>query len=304
MTNKKLVKLILLIMAIVFIIISCKKKPALNNIETGEVSISVLYADESFMKKYKTYNSFIKNDEYAHKIVFVPNVPVKDFSWLSIGISYDGSDAIVWEIEDELYTLEELTPKKPLVVSWVEVGMMSAFGFSYRDKDGQRKYFMGQVGNYGGDPEEYDGPDFIIWEFYPWEIVTGKYEYTGDDAVVLLYLEDTSYALHVNDTLYEGTAVYEFEDIGAEKKSWSVTLENIKWAHNWMGNFASITDYDALDDLDWDKLTDEDTYGVYLWLEDGEDGKELVFQNHGNPMAPYVIFEEFGDKFVRLQKAW
>jgi len=294
---------------ILFTVVSCKKKPASENIEideiieTDDVSITVSYADDDFFNKYKSYESFIKNDEYARKITFIPNVPVKEFSWLSVGVGYDGSDAIVWEIEDELYKLEVLTPQKPLVVSWVEVGMFSAFGFSYRDKDRQKKYFMGQAGNYGGDPEEYDGPDFVIWEFSPWKIVTGKYEYTGDDAVVLLYLEDTSYALHVNDTLFEGTAVYEFGDTGAEKKSWFVLFENIKWAHNWMKNFESITDYSALDDLDWDKLADEETYGVYLWLEEDEDGKALVFQNHGNSMAPYVIFEELGDKFIRLQKA-
>jgi len=138
------------------------------NIDTGDISISVFGVDEEDLKKYKSYESFIKNDEYAQRIAFVPNVPVKDFSWLSMGVMDDpDADEVVYEIKEVLYTLKELTPQKPLVVSWVEVGMMSAFGYSYRDRDGKIKYFMGQAANYGGDPEEYDGPAFLIYPFTP-----------------------------------------------------------------------------------------------------------------------------------------
>ena len=137
-----------------------------TNIETDEVLISVSYADESFFKKYETYESFIENEDYAHKIAFIPNVPVKDFSWLSVGIEYD-DDELVYVVEEELYRLEELHPQKPLVVSWVEVGMMSVFGYAYRDKNGEKKYFVGHVGNYGGDEEEYNDPNFIISQFFP-----------------------------------------------------------------------------------------------------------------------------------------
>ncbi|MDR2591505.1 MAG: fibrobacter succinogenes major paralogous domain-containing protein, partial [Chitinispirillales bacterium] len=122
------------------------------NIETDDISISVFGVDEEdFKKKYKSYESFIKHDEYAQRIAFVPNVRVKDFSWLDIGVM-DTPDEVVYEIKGVLHTVKELTPQKPLVVSWVEVGMMSAFGYSYRDRDGKIKYFMGQAANYGGDP--------------------------------------------------------------------------------------------------------------------------------------------------------
>ena len=167
MNNNKLKKIITLFAVIVLSIISCNKKLADKSIETDEVLISVSYVDDSFFKKYKTYEQYDINNEYAHKIAFIPNVPVKDFSWLSVGFKYDDDDEFVFVIEEELYRLEELHPKKPLVVSWVEVGIMSVFGFSYRDKDGQKKYFIGQAGNYGGAPEEYDGPAFLISEFFP-----------------------------------------------------------------------------------------------------------------------------------------
>lgn len=196
MDNDKLTKIILLIIVIAFIIISCSKKPALKSIEAdeilienGEVLIDISYADEDFFKKYTDYDSFIENEEYAHKIAFIPNVPVKDFSWLSISIDYDDNDEIVWDIGEELYSLKELHPQKPLVVSWVEVGIMSVFGFSYRDKDGQKKYFMGGVGNYGGDPEEYDGPAFWNTQFFPKTILAGQYYTIHKNVPDLLFRE-------------------------------------------------------------------------------------------------------------------
>jgi len=264
---------------------------------TGEVWVSFSYIDDASLKKYASYDSFIENEEHL-KIAFTSNVPVKDFSWLAIAFSDEGYDE-GFKIEEELYSLKELNPQKPFVVTWQEIGIFPHRGFSYRGENGQKRYYALMSGNYGADPEEYDGPDLVVSQFFPMRIVTGKYEYTPDDANLLLYLDtEASYALYVNDDFHEGTAVIEFEN-----GRWFVTLDNIKWAHNWMKNFASITDYGALGDLDWDEMTDEETYGVILWMEEGEDGKELVFQNHGNPMAPYVIFDELGDKFIRLEKA-
>jgi hypothetical protein len=59
---------------------------------------------------------------------------------------------------------------------------------------------------------------------------------------------------------------------------WFVNLYGIKWA--W-----------------WDKKSFSRPSGVELWLEENE----LVFQNRGNPMAPYAIFDEIGDKFVSMK---
>ncbi|MCL2182827.1 MAG: hypothetical protein FWB85_05085 [Chitinispirillia bacterium] len=134
--------------------------------KTNEVWISVLLASQSFLEKYETYNSFIKDELYAQKIAFIPDAPVKDFRWLSVAIEYDSDNKEIYELY-EVYRLDELHPQKPLVVSWVEVGIMSRFGFSYCDNGGQIKYFIGRVGNYGIDPDEYDGPDYVIYQLFP-----------------------------------------------------------------------------------------------------------------------------------------
>jgi hypothetical protein len=287
MNNNKLMKIMLLVM-----IISCNVKPALKGIESDEVLIDVSYVDESFMKKYKTYDSFTYDDDWG-RIAFISNVPVKDFSWLSLTLEFDDLDELVYGIGEELYSLEELHPQKPLVVSWTEVGIMSVFGFSYRDENGQKKYFVGRVGNYGEDPEEYDGPAFVVWQFFPTKIVTGQYQYTDDETTLILDLIETSYTLKINDVVYTGTAVIDFKN-GNDSVEWYVILEGIKWAHNWTENFSH-----GVPNLEPDKWADEETYGIDLWLEEDN---ELVFQNRGNPMSPYVIFDEVTEKFVRLIK--
>jgi hypothetical protein len=271
-----------LITAIVLIMISCSVKPTLKSTETDEVLIDISYADESFLRKYNTYDSFIENEDHE-RIAFTSNIPVKDFSWLSLSINFDNDELIYLGIGEELYSIKELHPQKPFVVTWQEVGIFPNRGFSYRDKNGQKQYYALFSMNYGGDPEEYDGPDFAAGQIFPMKIVIGQYQYTDDETTLMLDLRETSYTLKINDVIYTGTAVIDFGGIGAEKDSWYVTLEGIKWAA-------------------WDKKSFSKPSGVELWFEEGEEGNVLVFQNHGNPMAMYTIFPEIGDKFVTLTK--
>jgi hypothetical protein len=186
MNSNKLMKIMLLITVIVFI--SCGKNHALKNNNTDEITINVSYVDESFFKKYKTYDSFIQNED-SGRIAFTVNVPVNDFSWLSLTMEFDDIDGIIYDVDKELYTLEGLNPQRPFVVSWQEVGIMSCFGFSYRDKDGVKKYFVGRVGNYGMDPEEYDGPDFIIEQFIPMTILSEQLYIIHEDIPKLFFRE-------------------------------------------------------------------------------------------------------------------
>jgi hypothetical protein len=179
---------LLLFFVTVIVFIGCKKKQALNNINTDEVIINVSYVDESFFEKHDDYESFIQNED-SGRIVFTSNVPVNDFSWLSLTFEFDDIDGIIYDVEEELYFLVELNPKKPFVVSWQEVGIMSCFGFSYRDKDGEKKYFVGRVGNYGMDPEEYDGPAFVIQQFTPMTILSGQLYIIREDIPELLFRE-------------------------------------------------------------------------------------------------------------------
>jgi hypothetical protein len=186
MNNSKLMKIMLLITVILFT--GCKKNNALINNNSDEVIINVSYVDESFLNKYAAYDSFIQNED-SGRIAFTANVPVNDFSWLSLTMQFDDIDGPIYDIEEELYSLEELTPEKPFVVSWQEVGIMSCFGFSYSDKDGEKKYFVGYVANYGMDPEEYDGPAFVIQQFTPITFLSEQLYIIREDIPELLFRE-------------------------------------------------------------------------------------------------------------------
>jgi hypothetical protein len=138
------------------------------------------YADGEFFNKYNEYNEYVpyEKDSYPYKFAFISNTPVKDFSWLSLGIKYNDDGKVVYAkdgstvyefLKEVTIPHDELVPEKPLVVSWADAGTMPVFGFSYRDKDGQKKYFAGLAGNYGKDPKEYKGPAFIVSQFTPQE---------------------------------------------------------------------------------------------------------------------------------------
>jgi len=185
MNSNKLMKIMLLITVIVFI--GCKKNNVISN-NSDEIIINVSYADDSFFEKYDAYDSFIQNED-SGRIVFTSNVPVNDFSWLSLNMEFDDIDGFIYDIEEELYSLDELNPKRPFVVSWQEVGIMSCFGFSYRDKDGVKKYFVGRVGNYGMDSEEYDGPVFVIQQFIPMSILSEQLYNIHQNVPDLLFRE-------------------------------------------------------------------------------------------------------------------
>jgi len=271
---------------------TCGSKTNTAN-DTKKAWVSFDFVNDDDLKKYKTYESYIENKDYP-KIAFTTTTPVKDFSWLAIQIaSNDDWETTYYEIVEELYSTELLLPDKPFVTTWMTVGIMSASCYSYRDETGKKVYFAMQEGNYGDDPDEYEGPAFIVFEIFPQRAVTGKYEYMqdfDDDNTMTLYLAENSYTLEVNDKVYTGTATIEFEKFSDGEQRWSVFLDGIKWDHDWSDSFLNGIPPD-------DQWVDKDTYGLYMWL----DADELTFQNSGNPMSPYSVFDEIPGKFVRLK---
>jgi uncharacterized protein (TIGR02145 family) len=180
-----------------------------------------------------------------------------------------------------LFSTKELRPEKPFVASWIEVGIMSVFGFSYRDENERKLYFAGRAANYGGDPEDYDGPALVCSQIFPEKYVAGRYQYFGyfdDKNTLTLDLTDTSYTLKLNDLTRKGKAIIEFDN----SNQWVVKLEGIKW--------------DEYDKKAFFDAPDFDFGSVYLSLN--EDG--LTFQNRGDPGRFYAIFDGIGEKYVTL----
>ncbi len=104
--------------------------------KNAEVLIS--QADETLMNDTDSYVHFIDesaiNSEW--NILFETDVTVTNFKFLAI----DNSEDIV--IENELFTLDELTVETPLVISTYVNDTTVDRGISYTDSDGETKYFL------------------------------------------------------------------------------------------------------------------------------------------------------------------
>jgi len=266
-----------------------------NSPASDKIWVSYELIGPSELKKYKSYDYYGENDTWQ-MIAFSTKTPVKDFSWLGVQVT---GDDYIWEktrfeLVEVLFTTELLLPEKPFIVSWQPLGIMSVSGISYRDETGKMIYYAIQEGNYGEDPETYDGPALLVYEMFPQRAVTGRYIYMQNlegDGSMTLDLSESSYTLKVNDKVYSGVANIEFGKNYGGEYTWFVELEGIKWDHDWSESFAHGIPPD-------DKWVDKDTYGIHMWL----DVDELCFQNSGNPMSPYSIFDVINSKFARLKQ--
>jgi hypothetical protein len=93
------------------------------------------------------YHEFIHREDLA-RIVFTTEATVREFSFLDImwneNFSWDDSDGNErrYLVRDVLYTLDELTPEVPFVVTGASMGCIFADnGFSFVDETGVTRYF-------------------------------------------------------------------------------------------------------------------------------------------------------------------
>ncbi|MCL2565140.1 MAG: hypothetical protein FWE24_04940, partial [Defluviitaleaceae bacterium] len=90
------------------------------------------------------YHEFDTGYDFA-RIVFTTNVTVRDFRFLNVVFNDSfspGVDDRLYLVRDVMYTLEELTPEVPFVVTGADMGSaLAANGFSFVDEMGQTRYF-------------------------------------------------------------------------------------------------------------------------------------------------------------------
>ena len=119
---------------------------------TDTANIGIAYADgmplADALDEFMDYPS-----EYQVKVVFTTDIPVKDFRFLSLTwVDMDESGMMEFETED-LYTWEELSPQRPLVVGMTFVGSIPDRGIAYVDADGTTKYYSIGMSGQGSDEE-------------------------------------------------------------------------------------------------------------------------------------------------------
>lgn len=117
-------------------------EPSKSTTSPGEkVLISVDYATDELLSQYDSFAEFIEfEDENPQKIIFTTNIPVRDFGFIEV--AYKDQDMNVTFFENQLlYSLEELSPTKPFLVTWIEQGALPHRGISFIDETDRTRYF-------------------------------------------------------------------------------------------------------------------------------------------------------------------
>ena len=108
---------------------------------TGTVLVNVDYATDELLSEYDSFDEFTEfEDEGYQKIIFITNIVVKDFRFIEVGYKEENTNIVFFENKVS-YSLDELSPEKPLVVTWMEQGSIPHRGISFIDENNTTRYF-------------------------------------------------------------------------------------------------------------------------------------------------------------------
>lgn len=111
---------------------------------TDGVYVSADYATEELLSRPGTFDEYVADDdsEYLVKLVFTAHTTVKDFRFLAIQAE-EAAEAAGFhlKVDSVLYSQDELSPDKPLVVGMVFVGTFPTRGISFVDENGTTRYY-------------------------------------------------------------------------------------------------------------------------------------------------------------------
>lgn len=117
------------------------------------IVLRVLRPNESFFAAFADVETFVHDDgEHSTEIAFCSTRDLQNFKFLSIAWQEANDDDVFFTTE-ELYSLDTLTPERPLLVQTSFPGDMPSTGISYTDADGATQYFA--VGESGYDGSLY-----------------------------------------------------------------------------------------------------------------------------------------------------
>lgn len=119
---------------------------------TVKVELNADYATEELLSNPDSYQEFVDStSEYQLKVVFTANTAVREFKYLELGLDEENQSEgdFHFIVVKELYTTEELSQEKSLVIAMVLEGLIPNRGISYLDENGTTKYFT--IGTSGED---------------------------------------------------------------------------------------------------------------------------------------------------------
>jgi hypothetical protein len=107
----------------------------------GKVSVVVESAADDVLTQYDSVNEFIEFKEAGYqRIIIEVDIAVKSFKFIEIGIRENSADNLYYE-KSVLFSLDELSPEKPFVVTWMDQGALPHRGISFVDDNNAVRYF-------------------------------------------------------------------------------------------------------------------------------------------------------------------
>lgn len=109
--------------------------------------------NEELLAQPQDFFEFIADDtEYQVKVELSTDMVVKNFRVLSLNIDNVNEEGTMVFSENEMYSLEMLTPEKPLVVGLVFAGDIPNMGISYVDANGMERVYGIALSGQDGQP--------------------------------------------------------------------------------------------------------------------------------------------------------
>jgi hypothetical protein len=132
--------------------IICRLVLPLERVELvlSQVVIGYDYFTDELLSNYDSFEEFIQDEEYDRVLLITTNMVVKDFKWTYVQIGFE-DDEFTYTIKEVYYTLDELTPEIPLVITGpIGAGTFGMMGMSFVDERNITRHFYIQVSGYDG----------------------------------------------------------------------------------------------------------------------------------------------------------
>jgi len=115
---------------------------------------------DELLNKYDSFHEYISNED-GDKLIIRTDKVIKDFAFISVNWREDDNKISLFA-GDTLFSVDELSPEKPFVVKLLDLGgILPAYGISFVDENGLRRYFTIDSDRRGVD----EAPPYFLTEF-------------------------------------------------------------------------------------------------------------------------------------------
>ncbi len=128
-------------------------------VESTLGNFHVALATDKLLDKYDSFYEYI-NDEDGARLIIWTDTEIKDFSFISIK-NDDTGNKLSYFAGDALFSVDEFPPEKPFVVKLRIPGTVPAYGISFVDENGAKKYYTIQLSGRGAE----EAPPYYFLEF-------------------------------------------------------------------------------------------------------------------------------------------